>query len=137
MTDFYEYLNKYSLHDSVVNSVEIVNNNIIFCFDSGIYKLNSFGKQTSLTTSCKMIIGIENLNIEKSWEYIDIKRIYKGKVVDIEFSKFSNLIHEHKWDLDIHFYSSFCNTILLKGYVSKYNFELSMSNVRKIEFLFK
>ncbi len=136
MTAFHEYLNKYSLHDSVVDDVKIVNNDIVFCFQSGIYELNSLGKQTNLTTSCKMIVNIESLNIEKLWEYIDIKRLYRGKVVEMDFWQFSTFVHEHKWDLDIHFYSRFCNTILLKGYVSKYNIELSISDISKIEFLF-
>ena len=136
MTAFHEYLNKYSLHDSIVDDVKIVNNDIVFCFQSGIYELNSLGKQTNLTTSCKMIVNIESLNIEKLWEYIDIKRIYKGKVVDMDFLQFSTFVHEHKWDLDMYFCSNFCNTILLKGYASKYYFELSVSNIRNIEFLF-
>lgn len=137
MTTFHEYLNKYSLHDSVMDSIKIINNDIIFCFQSGIYELNSLGKQTNLTMSCNMIVSIESLNIDKLWEYIDIKRIYKGKVVDIDFLKFSILLNEHKWNLDMYFCSSFCNTILLKGYVSKYYYELSISNIKNIEFLFE
>ena len=137
MTTFYEYLYKYSLHDCVVDDIKIINNNIIFQFESGIYELSSLGEQKNLTPSCEMLVSVENLNYEKTWEYIDIKMILKGKVVDIDFSQFSTLVHKYKWDLDVHFCSRFCNTILLKGYASKYYFELSISDIDKIEFLFK
>ena len=50
--------------------------------------------------------------------------------------EFSGLVQKFWWSIDINFYASFGSTILLKGYVSKYDVELFISEVKKVDFLF-
>ena len=79
-----EYLCKYDLHDCVVERIFIQNNSLVFCFGTGIYNLNEKGTETTKTIKCLMCLEIEKLNKDQMWEHIEIIKINKNKIKEIE-----------------------------------------------------
>lgn len=136
MTGFDEYLYKYCLHDCLLNEILIQNDKMVFYFLSGIYETNPFGKEIKLTTRCRMVLEIEETDKERIFNHIEIIRILKKKVKDIDFKKFVVNLRQNKMDIDMNYYSRFCNTILIKGYINRDRYEMTISDVRKVEFLF-
>ena len=130
MKNIDEYLYKYGLHDCVVEKIYVQNNALVFCFNTGIYNLNEKGKETTKTTSCLMFLEIEDLKIEQMWEHIEISKINKNRISEIEVEKF-------KFEIMENYLSYFGNSILLEGYTSKNRYQIKVSEISKIEFNFK
>lgn len=134
MKNFYEYLYKYGLHDCKVDDIIFSDRKIIFCFSSGVYELSSVGKETKQTKNCRMVVELEDIKPEKMWEHIEINKIINRKVSEISCDEFVNDVKKIKFDIDMHYYSYFCNTILLKGYINNGQYEVKISEVKNIEF---
>ncbi|MBQ4585459.1 MAG: hypothetical protein IJA82_04560 [Clostridia bacterium] len=134
MNCFYEHMSKYGLHDCMINEIWLDNRQIKFNFPLGVYKLNDSGKETELTEACTMNIDVDNsTNLDN---HIQVNKIRKNKIESIEFDQFVQLIKKSNFDIDINFYSPFCNTILLKGYIEKYMYELTISEITQMFFVF-
>lgn len=136
MNLFYDYLYKYGLHDCAVNDIFIENEKIVFCFDSGVYELDDCGKERNLTESCKMKVKVAGLNQDKLWEHVEINRVYKGTICETEYDDFVQKVKEINFDIDINYYSRFCNSILLKGYIKDEKYEVEITEVSAVEFVF-
>lgn len=136
MEQFYEYLYEYGLHDCRIDDIICANTKIIFNFNSGVYKLNSFGKELQLTNNCSMIIEIDETDSEKICNHIDIIQIFKKKVYEIDCHDFINRVRLFKFCVDMNYYSYFCNTVLLKGYINNEQYEITVSEVKNIYFKF-
>ncbi|HBD06039.1 MAG TPA: hypothetical protein DCY93_01335 [Firmicutes bacterium] len=76
-----EYLYKYGLHDTVVDKIYVQGDELVFCFDSGIYILDENGKEMEKTSKCLMCIKIEGFDIKKAFEHIEIYEFYKDKKI--------------------------------------------------------
>lgn len=136
MIEFNEYLYKYCLHDCFLNKILLQDSKIIFCFQSGVYEIDPLGKEMRLTTPCRMVLEIEKTDSEKIFNFFDISRICKKQIKDIDFDEFLKKLKQNRMDIDMNFYSRFCNTILIKGYINRERYEISISDIRKIEFDF-
>ena len=136
MKRFDEYLYKYGLHDCTIDQLFCENEKIIFCFDSGIYELNVSGVETTLTKSCKMIIEIDKFISQNICQHIEINQISKKRFSEISCEKFAKIVNKFKFDIDMHYYSYFCNTILLKGSANNQDYEILISEVKQVLFRF-
>lgn len=136
MNEFFDYLYKYGLHDCMLDEIVFTNKKITFHFNSGVYELNPVGKETVLTKSCKMIVEFENVEREDIFSCIDICQITYGKIKDVSFKDFIKQVEKFKFSIDMQYYSHFCNSILLKGYIKNKKYEIIVFNIKKIHFIF-
>ena len=137
MNCFNEYLYKYGLHDCKLNKMEIKNGILCLYFNQGVYELNEDGKETSLTGSC--ILSMQLAEISNSLnlsEQIDVVKISKGKKFDVEYETFEKILNKFEFDVAINYYSYFCNTIMLKGYIRSAEYEITIPMVRRVSFEF-
>ena len=137
MKNIDEYLYKYGLHDCVVERIYIQNNMLVFCFVTGVYNLNEKGTETTKTTECLMCLEIEELNKEQMWEHIEISKINKNKIIEIDYEKFVEEVDKYKFEIMENYLSYFGNSILLEGYTSKNKYQIKVSEISKILFNFK
>lgn len=137
MKNIDEYLYKYGLHDCVVERIYVQNNSLVFCFGAGIYKLNEKGIETIKTTECLMCLEIEKLNKKQMWEHIEILKINKNKINEIDYEEFVEEVNKYKFEIMENYVSYFGNGILLEGYTSKNRYQIKISEISKIEFNFK
>ena len=137
MKNIDKYLYKYGLHDCVVEKIYVQNNALVFCFNTGIYNLNEKGTETTKTTSFLMFLEIEDLKIEQLWEHIEISKINKKRISEIDYEEFIGEVEKFKFDIMENYLSYFGNSILLEGYTSKNRYQIKVSEISKIEFNFK
>lgn len=136
MKNIDEYLYKFGLHDCVVEKIYVQNNALVFSFNTGIYNLNEKGTETTKTTSCLMFLEIEDLKIEQMWEHIEISKINKNRISEIDYEEFIGEVEKFKFEIMENYLSYFGNCILLEGYTSKNRYQIKVSEISKIEFNF-
>ena len=136
MNSFNDYIYRYGLHDCVVNDIFVEGEQLVFGFAQGVYVLDDYGKERNLTESCKMIVKVAGLNQNKMWEHVEINCLSKGTICEIEYDDFVQKVKEFNFDIDINYYSHFCNAILLKGYIKDDKYEMEISEVSTVEFVF-
>ena len=132
----FEYLYKYGLHDCKMDSICFDAGNIVFSFPFGIYELNAAGKEISLTEKCNVVIKIENFSPKKAWQYIESHKLTRGTIFEIDIDTFIDALFQANFDIDMHYYSGFCNTILLKGNILENEYEIKISDVTGISYQF-
>ena len=132
-----EYLYKYGLHDCVVEKIYVKNNSLVFCFNTGVYNLNEKGIETIKTTNCLMCLEIKKLNVEQIWQHIEILKIAKNKICEIDYEQFVEEVDKFNFEIIENYLSNFGQSILLDGYVSKNRYQIKVSEIEKIEFNFK
>ncbi|MGN1155418.1 MAG: hypothetical protein ACI4TK_04510 [Agathobacter sp.] len=137
MINIDDYLFKYGLHDCVVDRVLVQNNSLVFCFKTGVYKLNESAKETTKTSYCLMDIEIRELNIEKMWEHIEVIKICKNTVCEVVCEEFIDEVNKFKFDIQENYLSSFGQSILLEGYTLKSRYQIKISEIINIRFSFK
>ncbi len=136
MINIDDYLFKYGLHDCVVDKVLVKNNSLVFCFEAGVYKLNESAKETTKTSYCLMDLEIRGLDIEKMWEHIEVIKISKNTVREMEWEEFMDEVNEFKFDIQENYLSYFGQSILLEGYTSKSRYQIKISEIISIRFSF-
>lgn len=127
---------KYGLHDSKINKIEFKNDTLTLSFDEGLYNLDSNGKETNLTSSCKCTIVLRDKNIDDISHYVTVSKTRKGKVKDISFGDLLSLLKKNCYNIDCDYYSYFTNAIMLKGYIDKYLVEIVITDIQTMDFVF-
>ena len=136
MTNFNEYLYVYGLHDCEVSSITFKNNCLFFHFVSGVYLLDKNKKESQRTSECAMCIEIENFDYQNKEDRLEVFRIFKGKIKEIKFDSLIKTTEKYKFDINVNYFSGFGNSILLDGYSSKYRYQIHISEIKKISFIF-
>ncbi len=131
-----EYLYKYSLHDCVVERIYVENNALVLCFNTGIYNLNEKGTETIKTTRCLMCLEIEDLNIEQMWQHVEVSKINKNRISEVDYKKFVEEVDKFSFEIIENYLSYFGQSILLDGYTSKNRYQIKVSEIIKIDFDF-
>ena len=131
-----EYEYKYGLHDSRINKVDFKNDTLTLSFDEGAYNLDSNGRETEKTTSCKLVITLRDKNIEDISQYVTVSKTRKGRVKEISFDDLLSLLKKNYFEIDNDYYSYFNNAILLRGYIAKYSVAIEITDIQKMEFVF-
>lgn len=129
-----DFIYKYGLHDCRISRVVIGTNKLIFVFDSGVYELNHVGRECCLSHFSEMTLEFEDLVCNAFDDYIDIYTVYRDRVKEISLIEFIKMVEKFKFDVCINFYSNFCNTVLLKGFIGKKKCEISLSQIKSIMF---
>ncbi len=137
MKNIDEYLCKYGLHDCAAERICIQNNSLVFSFGTGVYDLDKKGTEAFKTAKCFMCLEIENLNTKQMWEHIEISKINKNKIREIDYKKFVEEVDKYKFEIIENYLSHFGSSILLEGYISKNRYQIKISEISKIEFIFK
>ena len=126
-----EFLYKYGLHDCIVSKIYIKNNFLVFCFKTGIYNLNEKGVETTKTTNCLMCLDINDLNIERIWEHVEILKVVKNKILEIDYEQFALKVDKDNFKIIDNYLSYFGQSILLDGYISKNRYQIKKSEIKK------
>lgn len=132
-----EYLYKYGLHDCVVDKIYVQKDSLVFCFKAGVYNINEKGAETTKTTSCVMCLKIEDLNTEQISMHIEISKIAKNKICEIDYEKFVSEVGKFNFEIIENYISYFGQSVLLDGYISRNRYQIKVSEIKKIEFNFK
>ena len=131
-----EYLYKYGLHDCVIDKIYVQNDLLFFSFSTGVYNLDEKGTETTKTAECIMRLEIDGLNVKRMWEHIEILKIYKNKISEINFEVFAEEVNNYKFEIIDNYLSYFGCSILIEGYSLKHKYQIKISEVIKIEFVF-
>lgn len=126
-----EFLYKYGLHDCIVSKIYIKNNFLVFCFKTGIYNLNEKGVETTKTTNFLMCLEINDLNIERIWEHVEILKVVKNKILEIDYEQFALKVDKDNFKIIDNYLSYFGQSILLDGYISKNRYQIKISEIKK------
>ena len=126
-----EFLYKYGLHDCIVSKIYIKNNFLVFCFKTGIYNLNEKGVETTKTTNFLMCLDINDLNIERIWEHVEILKVVKNKILEIDYEQFALKVDKDNFKIIDNYLSYFGQSILLDGYISKNRYQIKISEIKK------
>ena len=128
---FNHNINKYGLHDCSVKSLVVQNDSIELLF-KGLYELDEQGKEKDLTDECRMTISLNLSDSQNIEDYIEINQIHRGRIKELSLKNFMKIIHNFCFDIEMDFYSQFNNSMLLKGFINKYQIGFFMSNIKNI-----
>lgn len=84
-----------------------------------------------------MCLEIEDLNTEKMWEHIEISKIIKNKISEIDYSSFIEEVDKFNFEIIENYISYFGQSVFLDGYSSRNRYQIKVSEIKKIEFKFK
>ena len=120
---------KYGFHDTSVTDVKAEADTFILSFESGVYCLDKNGKETNLTPYCQIVIKFSDKHID---QHVIIEQRYKGNYHEINISDFFLSVENNKFDIVIDYYSPFAKSIVLSGYVGKYQMNLVLSEIDEV-----
>lgn len=123
----------YGLHDTQVSNIKCYDSKFILNFENGFYNLNENQKLLDKTDKSKMIIDIKDLNDENIGQYITITK--KGNKKELNFKYFLKKVERFGFEINLDYYSQFANSLLLKGQILNVEFELIITDIKKIYFL--
>lgn len=122
----------YGLHDTLITAVKTKANELILSFGEGVYCLDENGRETHLTPMCQLVIKFMNNSMD---QHIIIERRYKKKINEISIPEFFKLMENDRFDIDIDYYSPFAKSIMLLGYIGKYQINLILSEISEFRVL--
>ena len=128
---------QYGLHDTVINRITRTDVGIIFEFDDGVYLLDSTGKETALSKNCKLELKINYFDVQKMYEHIEIKRILKNKIEEIEYAEFEELLSKNIFSVYLDYYCPFGDSLLIKGSIGKYGIEFVVTEIAELSYSFE
>lgn len=131
----FDFNKKYGFYDTEITKCVVSDNKVVVFFSKGIYLLDDEGRETSLTTSCRMeiFVDVECCSPEDNVS-IFFYRKHTRKVITCKcLEKF---ICKTKFDILFDYYSSFAKSILLKGYIGKYSVDFIVENITAVNFVF-
>ena len=131
---FDDCLYRFGLHDCVVNNVTSNNGIISLIFESGIYYLDDSGKEVKLTGTCKMLLTLDTQYSQNIESHITITRKRRRKILDIPLKSFEDNVNRSNYEILAYYCSSFNNAMLFRGYVGKWQYDLEISEISKIQF---
>jgi len=123
MEDILNNVFSYGFHDTDIDNIIIENNEIILCFDKGLYTLDENNNEDKLVLGIKMIITVELFN--ECGDASDNINVWESKNGDLNLKNVLKKISKSSFGIENLYFSSFNNSILIDGY---YNNE---SNFRK------
>lgn len=132
----FDEIKKYGLHDTEIDNVEINDGTLIVDISSGVFYLDSFGKELAKSKNCKIIFEIGGLNKQNVYEHLEIFKKRKNTVKEIKFDNFKKLLNTNIFSIDGNYYSDFNNSILLKGFLGKFQIEITIFDIDKISINF-
>lgn len=136
MNNFKNSLNQYGLHDTFVDKIFLQQDAIVFCFETGVYHLDVDGRLSQKTSACQMQIVVRNLDLEQMYEHVEIKTIKNSKSKEVSFNIFLKQANRNGLEIYLDYYSFFAKALLLKCFVEGLEFEIQITEIEKICFVF-
>lgn len=136
MNAFESSLNQYVLHGAVINAVTINDNSLTFVFDEGVYCLAQESCDSCKTGACNMNLYIQGFDKKSLYQNLTIKSINNSTITDVCFDKFSKAVKNGGFKVYLDYYSFVARSILLIGTTEKFEFEITVTDLEKIEFTF-
>ena len=127
---------QYGLHDTSINNIICTDDGIILEFHNGVYLLDSNGKETILSKKCHLDIKINFFDRDKMYEHIEIKLIRKGRVKEIEYNKFEDMMKNNKMSVGLDYYCPFADSLLIKGSINKHEVEFVITEIADLSYVF-
>ena len=137
MNDFESSLNRYVLHDTVITSAMVNSGSLTFVFDDGVFFFEPSLCSFNHTCTCHMNILIKDFDIDRLYENIEIKTIVHGVVKDVSFDNLMTLIKKSGFRIYLDYYCFFAKSILLIGNTEDFEFEITVTDIEKIDFVFQ
>ena len=133
----HEVTNLYGLHDTEINRITCTDVGIILEFSNGVYLLDNTGKETVLSKKCYFELKINSFDRLNISEHIEIKRIRKKKIKEIEYDKFVALLSKNTLSIYLDYYCPFAGSLLIKGSIDKYGIEFVVSEIAELSYSFE
>lgn len=128
---------QYGLHDTIINRITRTNVGIILEFNDGVYLLDDTGKETVLSKKCNLELKINFFDRQKMYEHIEIKRICKKKIEEIEYDEFEALLSKNTFTVYLDYYRPFGDSVLIKGSIGKYGIEFVVTEIAELSYSFE
>lgn len=136
MDTFESSLNQYILHDTVITNVRLTRNSITLVFEDGVF----FSKPNSLslnkTGTCNMNLYVKDFDKNSLYQNLEIKTIDNNVVTDASFDDLAKSIQKSGLKIYLDYYSFFAKSILLIGNTEDFEFEITVTDIEKIDFTF-
>ena len=119
------------LHESSINGIDCENSELILNFNEGFWNTNH-----NQLKNCKIVISIKNLNSNNIDCFVSIngRGIFNRQ---ISYSDFVKKIKKESFVIDVEYYSEFERSILLFGRILGKEYELKITDIQNLSFLFE
>lgn len=128
---------QYGLHDTEINRITRTDVGIILEFNNGVYLLDDTGKEIVLSKKCYLELKINFFDRQKMFEHIEIKRICKKKIKEIEYDEFEELLLKNTFSVYLDYYCPFGDSLLIKGSMDKYSIEFVVTEIAELSYSFE
>lgn len=71
------------------------------------------------------------------FEHIEIERIYKKKIKEIEYDEFITLLSKYAFSIYLDYYSPFADSLLIRGSLGKYSIDFVVTEVAELTYTFE
>ena len=136
MNSFESSLNQYISHDSIITDVVVNVDAITFVFEKGVFTLNQNDFSSRKTDACNMTLYIENFDCDCLYQNLEIKTVDNGVAIDTKFDDFLKTIKKEGLKIYLDYYSFFAKSVLLIGTSEDFEFEITVTDIKKIVFSF-
>lgn len=128
---------QYGLHDTVINRITCTDSGINLEFDDGVYLLDDTGHETVLSKKCCLKLEINFFDRQNMYEHIEIKRIFKNRIKEIEYDEFQALLSNDTFSVYLDYYCPFGDSLLIKGSIDKYGIEFVVTEIAALSYVFE
>lgn len=131
----FDFMKRYSFHDTAVNNIEESQDCLYFYFLNGVYSFDSNDRDFKKTCKCKLKMYIKNFAPSKPYEHIEIKKTFHSKVSEIDFDIFKKMLAKNDFKIWLDYYSYWFGTLVFKGTINKFQIEITVTDIEKLEIL--
>lgn len=128
---------QYGLHDTEISRITRMDCGLVLEFDGGVYALNDAGNETERTKKCYLTLKINDFDRTKPYEHVEIRLISGGKIREIGYDEFERTSAKNAITVSLDYYCPFADSILLKGYMSQGEIELTVTEIAELSFAFE
>ncbi len=133
-TDPFVKYEQFSLHGSVIESMEINNEQLIFHFKEGFYLTDDEGVLKKQLKHCKIIY---DFSFEENGEmYLSIVNYSNNKYKSVTFKSFLKFLQKAQFEVLFEFRSDFLKAVMLTGNIGKKYFEFKIQDIKKITYVY-
>lgn len=133
-TDPFVKYEQFSLHDSVIESMEIDNEQLILRFKEGFYLTNDDGFLEKQLNNCKIIY---EFSFEENGEmYLSIVNYSNNKYKSVTFKSFLKFLKKAQFEVLFEFRSDFLKAVMLTGNIGRKYFEFKIHDIKKITYIY-
>lgn len=133
---FYEIAKNYSFHDTQINKIITTKQGVVLFFNNGVYSINETSNGGELTAPCKVSFEIDNFDINRIFQHVEI--IKQGKLIrkNIGFSDFAKLVNKYNFRILLDYYCLQLRIVRLEGCMNEHDITLTIMDINDINFFY-